>query len=270
MGKIDYIPLEETVKELRNRQTKKIGWDRVREIIGPKCPLSYGPSGYLWRHVATGRWEDIQFLQRCREYGIEPIWGTLIEDKFLTRNPSKTRIGQVKWKERVGKNHTLVLRKVWVIDPIASEGLPFSKIKTKWGEPLTEFHKRFRETISLPTNGSRIIDFSEWMQSFGKASAYYFPLMAFMTIGGIYFESFETIGSDKGPQRNLKKFKKEIVIPAIEKVEETLGIEPLIVEHPMPGQEEKTVLEEYPPLMGKFLKKLEWTPLNNKGDINQS
>lgn len=247
MAKIQYISLEEAVKELRNRQAKMVGWNKVQKIIGTKCPLPVGTYGFLWRHVATSRWEDIQFARRCEEWNLKPIWGTFIHDQFLTRNPSKTRIGRVKWREKVG------LCKAWVIDPIVCEGLSFSQIKTIWGEGLIEFHKCFRETINLPTNQHSVIDLSKWVQSFGKASDYYFPLMSFMTVGGIYFESFETVGVNGSPQRDLKRFKEEVVIPAIEKVEEFLGMQPLIVEHPVPGQDEKIVLEEYPPLIGKFL-----------------
>ncbi len=238
-----YWGLEEAKQELQRRQRD----DKLREkaeSILKDCPLPEGQYGFLARHVASARFEDVQFQTRCRESGLKAIWLEFSEDKFVTVNPSKMRLIKIRVYCGKGKRGGDKLISGYLVDPRKLNflnGVPMNRIYCKNGEPLTKVHREMRNSLGL--NNGNVLDISKWLKSIGPAKQYYPKFFMALTHRGILFESFESPGFP-----TLDKFNEEVVIPAIEETIEKLGVEPLIVYHPtcISSEEEAKILNYYP------------------------
>jgi len=240
-----YVGLEEAVKELQQRQKNIELVKKVNKFLGSGCPIPQGPNGFLARPIASARWEDFYFKQRCEKVGLFPISLEYTNDLFATYNPSKARLARIYWFDGYGKNGGAKITKEYLVEDInAINGLPLSQIKIKNGELLVEFHHRLRNLLGL---GGKIIDVSDWLKSIGPAKKYYPYLLAAAVTRGILFESFESPGFP-----DLEKFKKEVVIPAWDQVVEKFGV-PLVVYHPDPNSgNEENILNWYPREISRF------------------
>jgi hypothetical protein len=235
-----YWTLGEAIKELEKRQSQRELMERIDEFLG-SCPIPKGFNGFLARHIATARLEDIQFEERCKALGLCPINLEYLEDVFLPENPSKTRLVILYGFDGYGKNGGPRLKKVELVESLRRiKGIPLKKIKTKKSEFLWEFHHRARKIVGLE---GEIIDISDWLKSLGSAANYYTYLFAAFSTRGILFESFESPGFP-----HLEIFKRRVVIPAWQFVVKEFGVKPLIVYHPCSGseKEEEQILNFYP------------------------
>jgi hypothetical protein len=239
-----YWSLEEAIKELRSRQVNR---DLVRETeqyLKDTCPIPFGLNGFLARHIASARLEDLQFVERCKGFNLEPVFLEYPEDIFVTNNPSKMRLIKITVLEGNGRRGGPKLKVVYVVDRYRIDSFnkwPLSKIETFWGESLVLFHHRTRKLTELKK--SLVINISPWLKSIGSAQEYYPYLFLAAAIRGILFESFESPGF-----QTLDNFYEEVVSPAYEWVKEKFGIEPLIVYHPECSSpaEEHQILNWYP------------------------
>lgn len=239
-----YWELKEAVEELRRRQEDSRILQEERRILGDDCPIPVGPYGFLTRHIASAREEDVQFNRRCQEIGLEPVWLEYSKDIFVTRNPSKVRLLRLQILIGYGKKGGPHLWRYDLIDRRNLDrvnGVPMDLIETKWGESLVRFHHRTRKMVGLP---GRVINISVWLKSIGRAKEYYKYFFAALVRRGILFESFQSAGF-----KDLDAFNQAVVIPAWEwTVAEFNGCAPLIVRHPVVSspEEEERVLNWYP------------------------
>jgi hypothetical protein len=228
-----YWELEKAMKEIKERKkegvSKKVReWFRKNEI--PFLPLpSLGKKipAVLFRHIATARFEDIQFEQRCREFGLVAINFEFKEDIFIECNPSKMRLIRLYLFDGFGKKGGERLKRIDLIDSnriSEIKGLPISEIEVNGGRKLWEVHHEMRKKIGLNSN---IIDLSPWLKQIGRAKDYYKYLMLIFISDAILFESFESPGFP-----DLEEFKQKVVIPAREFAIRNIGLDPLIVYHP--------------------------------------
>lgn len=243
-----YWSLEEAVEELIRRQENTELVREVNEFLGPECPLPEGKlCGVLGRQVASAREEDVQFEERCREIGLEPIFLEFPDDKFVTNNPAKTRLAFLRfWYGEGGETGGLRVVRINIVDPqIVQEKsgkATMRQIETRWGENLVKFHHRAREIVGLK---GEELDMSEWFKQKGGAKDYYPYYMALAVTRAVLFESFHSPGFGK----MLDIFNQNVVFPAIQWVEREFGHSPLIVYHPevKSPEEEWRFLNCYPP-----------------------
>lgn len=245
-----YLSLEEAVTELEKRQQDEDLKNRVSAVLGKSCPIPRGKVGIILRQIATSRYEDILFKNRCIANGIEPVWMEYHQDEFRMSNPSKSRMVKLRFHEGVGKNGGLKMHHHKVIKDFGKwEGKPIGEIKTDWGENLVSFHHRMRRGLGW---NFQTIDASSWIKdgAGGKAEKYYRILFSAFITHGILFESFESPGFSE-----LEKFKRRVVIPAWEWACLRFP-KPLVVLHPdkgIPSREEK-MLNWYPGVLANFVK----------------
>jgi hypothetical protein len=243
-----YWKLEEAVEELKTRQKNEVLVNKVNEFLGSKCPIPQGLNGFLCRHIATARLEDIQFEDRCKASGLSPIVLEHSEDIFVSINPSKKRLVILYLFDGYGKRGGPRIKKVKLVENInAINGYPLTQIRIKNGESLVQFHHKTRKYLGLE---GKIIDVSRWLKSIGSAIEYYPFLFAAALTRGVIFESFESPGFP-----DLERFKQQVVIPAWEFVVKKFGVEPLIVYHPDPnnGEAEENILKWYPSKISKVI-----------------
>jgi len=250
-----YWSLEEAIKELKKRQLnsglrgsieKKY---KIHDFL-PQLLSVREPCGFLGRHMAAARLEEIQFYDRCLKSGLKPIWLIYLEDKFHPGNPSKMRLAKVcisLGEGKKGGNKEKVFKILhhtqW------GGGSSMSDLKTCWGENLATFHQQVLKEVLGKVEIS-LIDLSAWLKNFGKAVCYYEPYLSLAITHGILFESFESPGF-----RDLEEFKNAVVLPAYQKLRVEWGMEPLIVYHPHLDSEknESFLLNYYDPKILEFI-----------------
>ena len=247
-----YWEIEKAVEELkiRQRQNEELIM-KVNKFLGKCCSIPLGFNGFLVRHVASARLEDLELEKRCEMMGLRPIFLEYSEDKFLTTNPSKIRLVRMIVFEGYGRKCPR-LQRVYLVNRKELDvlnNLPISQIKTYWEESLVKFHHQTREIVGLK---GEIIEISEWLKGIGPAREYYKYLLAACVIRGILFESFESPGFP-----NLDVFKNQVVLPAWNWVKTNFGYAPLIVRHPDTSsiEEEEMILNWYPSAVLKAIPK---------------
>jgi hypothetical protein len=237
-----YWNLDEAKRELarRQRECRDLA-SGIDEILGDNCPIPAGNFGFIPRQIATCRYEDLLFAQRCRAGGLRPIWLEYGEDAFCSSNPSKMRLVRMRLFGGVGKKGGAKMRVLRLLgNPAEWEGKPLGEIRLDSGENLREFHHRLRRNIGWNDSA---LDTSAWLKEKGESRAEKFYRIFFLVFvsRGILFESFESPGFP-----DLLRFRKKIVEPAWEWVSENF-LPPLIVLHPGgPDSREKKLLNWYP------------------------
>lgn len=241
-----YWKLDKAREELTRRQRDWGLIGAVDKYLGDcpiPCPIPAGTYGFLTRHIASARLEDLEFERRCQEAGLKPVFLEYLKDQFVSNNPSKTRLVRLFILDGYGKNGG---PRIWRFDLLEDRnlgginGIPLYLIKTKWGESLVQFHHRAREIVGLK---ERVVDISAWLKSIGRARQYYRYLLAACVVRGILFESFESPGFP-----DLDVFTQSIVLPAWKWVTSEFGHSPLIVRHPetCSPEDEQRILNWYP------------------------
>jgi hypothetical protein len=239
-----YWKLEEAIKELKIRKKDKRLGKKVKEFLN-QTPIVMREDeviGFLARHIASGRLEDIQFEERCKKHGIIPVNLEYLQDLFIPENPSKRRLVELYIFKGYGKKGGRKVEKISLVNNIESikkKKLIEITIKTQNGEIfLYEFHHHLRKYLGLK---GEIVDISHWLkEKGGKAEKYYPFLMAFGLKDAIIFESFDTPCFP-----DLDLFKKNVVLPAIEFIVKEFGEMPLIVYHPEVAPDEEEFVTNY-------------------------
>jgi hypothetical protein len=243
MMKLKYWYLDEAVQELERRQS--IGITRELEEAYNFFWLPKGKLyGFLGRHIASCRLEELQFFKRCVRSGLQPLWLEYLDDHFCTNNPSKIRLVKLRILLGRGKRGGVREKIVRAVD-LSRASTSIRELRTWWGEHLYEFHHRVLNCI---LGAVQIVDMSHWFKQWGRASSYYEPYLALAIAHGVLFESFESPGFP-----DLERFKKNVVIPSYNRLVQRWGVEPIIVYHPVPPEMEAMYLNYYPPEILRFI-----------------
>lgn len=260
-----YVSISEAKKIISQRRNNPAEMKSVMEIIEnelwknnqPPLPALNGevPKAYLWRNIASARYEDIEFYEIARSAGCAPYWLEYTEDKYSSRNPTKTDLLKLRLFHGLGKKGGPKIEKITLSNPCEWENRLIKDIITIQGEPLTSFHHRIRKEIFPTETAISIIDISTWLQSQGKKSVENYPAFLSLFIAhGILFEDFEAPFSEQEEAaKQLEKFKKTVFMPAWQKVIEITGKQPIIVRLPSTQH-----LSHYP---GKIRGKINFCPL---------
>lgn len=203
-------------KELKEEIEKFLSYDLPE-------PLKVGPKACLGRNVFTPNREFFLFLHEAQKTGLDIFLGEYTEDVFITESPDKYYLGKLFLYNKKGKNGGDRLSVARIIDLNNADRKRISEIRTTWGEPLVDFHRRiFHKTV--PDNlVSKCYDMSPWFSRHGgSAKNYYVACLSLFVAHGVFFENYllELDGE--------KRFFYEVVIPSIEKVKEYFGYEPII------------------------------------------
>ncbi len=212
-----YIEITEALDILSKQQKRR------KEVLthwakqGNPFPYYLNPQqqyGFLARHLAVCNRESWAFAGKCQEVGLVPFWTELAGDKYVIASTPKTSYLHL----QLGDGGKLRLAK-----PTDWEGKKLSEIKIKNGQKLVDFHHQKWEKI--PAKKIRQ-DWSNWCLGFGLVKDYYFATFSIYAVSGILFKDFHEKG--KLTSTNSDLFTKEVVEPAIKKVEEVFGLKVLI------------------------------------------
>lgn len=260
-----YVQLEDAKDLLLDRRSSRFAVQEYWTEKGfsfPDAFLDERPLGFVSRHLATARYEDLVFMRMCKKAGLAPIWSTYIGDKFIDRSPIKYSYLQPRVVTGFGRNESPIVRRLRLAEPRAWEGRPLDEIEMFDGifqETLVRYHEAKLTEIY---NGPRILtalrrsllgvlfdidsllprikDFTQVYRACGKAKDYYPLLLSLAVAHGAMFEDFHG-GESSGVE--LGSFTQRVFEPAFREVTELFGIPPLIV--PLPWWKE---LGYYPSL----------------------
>jgi len=213
-----YTPLEDAATELRRRAASPAG-RAIRTLPGR---FEEGTKAVLWRNVVTPNHDVSGFLSVAGKLDLEPLFFEYHEDRFDTRNECKFHLGKLYFCRRTGKNSSLRLDRVDVIDFNASNGRKLSSVRTVWDQSLVEFHHEWF-LATFPNYRSAMYDGSDWLKAQGPtAQSYYAPFLSLFVRHGILIENFMLQGKELD-------FTRAVFLPAFVEVIKATGLKPLIV-----------------------------------------
>lgn len=177
------------------------------------------PRAVLARFIVTPNFEFCRFTEITQGMGIRPLAGEYTRDKFCSINPDKRLLGKMTFL-RGGNDQGQQTASYNIVDFSKDDGRVFSSLKTLWAQEFPDFH-HWLLSVQLP--GLDLFDFSEWFQLQGGHPAEFYPrFLSLFVCHGILFENFLTEGYEAG-------FTREIIWPALAKIEAYFGLKPLIV-----------------------------------------
>lgn len=224
-NKVIYTQLDEAIKTLKKRKKDKNLIKKVNKLLNNKIPkvLKEHNCGIMARQLATPNYDSRTFISLTQKNQLKPVFLEYFEDKFTTNNKYKYSLGslQMDVKTKRGKK---IVEKIKIVDFPKYDGKKIKQVKTLWGEPLIDFHKKLFDLYKI--KNVYFLNELDWYRKNKNESPFdfYFNFFTLMTCYGILFENFLITGDKKE-----KKFTKEIIIPAIEKVYILTGTQPLIV-----------------------------------------
>ena len=227
-NQIVYTPLSEALRLIEERKKDKVLIDKVKDLLNndiPNCFESNLPCAVLGRHIATPNQESRMFIAIAKENNLHPVFFEYYDDKFTSNNKFKHSLGQL----HIARNKDTLdaeenIERITIVDFNKHNGKKISEVKTIWGESLVEFHQKLFSAHGYNVDDFHVFNASEWFSKNGKVAInYYANLLLLFTCHGILFENFLTSNDDEGG------FTKNIVLPAIEKVINMVGVKPIIV-----------------------------------------
>ena len=244
-----YAPLEEAKEEIWVRWNNASLRKRVAELYGqiPK-PFQESPKALLSRYIKTPNLELFRFLMMSKEVGLAPLFGEVTSDKFCTRNREKLYLAKIPIIMGQDKNGNDIIQYHRIIDFPKSDQRPFDSIVTLWGENLTHFHRRICDSLCP---GS-IVDTLDWA-SFLKEDCIrekYEHLLALLTCHGILLENFLLYVKN---HKYEYTFTHDVIWPAFHKVQEILGVKPLVIRLLDEENEDNLSWQYYPSDIKGFL-----------------
>ena len=228
-NKTVYTPLSEALKILEERRQDKVLVAKIKELLKNDIPdfLLDKKCAVLGRHVATPNHENRMFISLAKQYGLFPVFFEYHDDKFITNNSYKHSLGQLHVRDGHGHNKTgdYLYERINIVDFDKHNGKKIKEVTTLWNEPLVDFHRRLFLSQDYNIEEFHLFDGSEWFKRNGdqKAVNFYTNFLMLFVCFGILFENFLISDSSDGD------FTKNVVLPAIEKVEKLTGVRPLII-----------------------------------------
>ncbi|MEI6191276.1 MAG: hypothetical protein WCP24_02840 [bacterium] len=243
-NKIRYYSLDEAREEIKKRWADVELKKKIEEELGADFISSFKyidmPRSILFRQLISPDNGFNFFYQESKYIGLKPTVMEFLEDIFVSLNEEKKGYGRLRTKNGC----------IDIINFHDCEKIPLKDILTKDGKNLVEFHHNLIKESNLDVD---IFDMSKWFKSFGKAKDYYYPFLLHCLAHGALFESFILDEDDKREYA----FTKDVVFPAIKKIKEKFGLDPIIVKMYPDGQTEEEDLYwwSYPPCIDKSITK---------------
>jgi len=219
-----YTPLSVAKEEIWRRWNDKELRKKVEEFLGGDVPevLKDEPRSFLVRQITSPDLEFECFLELAKLINLKQLFVEYSNDKFVSSNPDKYYRCNLYFYKGEGKNGGYKVKSRKIIDFDKYDGELIKNIKTIQGYNLLDFHHKLTDnTHPLTTNC--ILDVSDWIKKNGNtANKYYVKYLAWFICYGVLFENFNGNESER-------KFTSEIILPAINKLQNMFGLKPLIV-----------------------------------------
>lgn len=224
-NQIVYTPLSDAIRLLEERQKNPEIMEKVEKLFKGKIPeiLKNKKCAVIARQIATPNKENKMFLSVVKENELNPVFFEYFDDKFTSNNKYKHSLGQLSIQNGIDKNGNICIEKINIIDFNKYNGKKLKDVKTLWGEPLTDFHKKLFKLYNLKDFDCH--DESDWYKknNINNVNLAYDNFMLLFVCFGILFENFLVSKNSEGD------FTKNVVLSSIEKVFNLTGLKPLIV-----------------------------------------
>jgi len=243
-----YTPLSVAKEEIWRRWNDKELKKKVEDFLGEKKPTFFkdAPKAYLVRQITSPDIEFFLFLDLIKMIELEPLFVEFCNDKFASSNSNKYYRCNLYFYNGQGKKYGNKIVSKKIIDFDKYDGKKFEEIKTKWQEPLINFHHKLIEK-EYPHYLNNIVDVSNWIEDNGKkASEFYIKYLAWFICHGVLFENFMVNDEEI-------LFTKNIVLPSIKKLENKFNVKPLIIPIIPIEDEEDTYWRCYPEKIGNII-----------------
>jgi hypothetical protein len=224
-NKVVYTPMSEALRLLDERRKDPELMAKVEKLLKGDIPeiLKSKKCAVLGRQIATPNHETRMFITLAKENHLFPVFFEYHEDKFSSRNEYKHSLGQLHIPQKKGKKDDSNVERITIVDFNKHGSKKLREVKTLWGEPLIDFHRKLFTVYGYNTADFLFFNASDWYKNNGGQPVnYYVSLFLLFTCFGICFENFLTSKGSEG------EFTRDIVLPAMEKVIELTGVKPLI------------------------------------------
>ncbi len=239
-----YISLDEAREEIKERWNDVELKKKIEEELGDKFMIAFkdSPRGITFRQICSPDNGFTFFYQSSRYVGVEPLVIEYFDDIFTHLNEEKKGLGRL----RVILNN----EEKAVVDIMnfhENEKKKLGECVIKSGKRLVEFHKNLFDISGYQVD---FVENSKWFHNIGRASDYYYYFLLHFIAHGILFETFFDEGGSVEDA-----FTKEVISPALEKIEAEFGVKPLIVRSYPKHQdnEEGFYWWSYPPSVNKHI-----------------
>lgn len=247
-----YTPLSEALRLLEERQNDSIFMTKINNLLNNNIPNIFKNKkcGIMARQLATPNHENRTFISLAKENNLHPVFLEYFDDKFTSNNKYKHSLGQLRIKNKTDINKKECLEKITIIDFNKSNGKKLKDVKTLWGEPLVDFHKRLFDVYNL--KDFSFLEETDWYEKVNeKPIDFYIKFFLLVTCHGVLFENFLLEKNDGEGQ-----FTRDVVLPALDKVIELTGVKPLIVPIESIDLETDAFWYYHLPLVKKSIKKV--------------
>lgn len=241
-----YVPLDTAREELARRRSDPSLLKRVQDALGESFIPEFEaqPRGVVWKYIVSPDNGFAYFLHQCAYAKVAPLALEYRGDMFLTLNEEKKGLGRLRIRQPDGRKEI-----VEVMDFPANQRKRMDETTLTNGERLMDFHHRLLDVSGYDT---QLRDNTEWAHARGKPAEYYYPYLAHFLAHGILFEAYLT----DDPDEREVAFTRDVVAPAMERLEKDFQLRPLIVRL-FPEQqdaEEDFYWWSYPPQVNEFLR----------------
>ena len=195
-NKFVYTPLDEALKEFKNRQRNKELQDYVDKSLPAGVPevIKDNKCAVVFVQIATPNLELRRFISIVDAIdGFVPLFFEFVEDKFTDNNEWKYNLGRMTFYFGRGKKGGEKIERLRVIDFDVYKGRKLSDVKTFWGQSLVDFHHELFDFYHPKGRGKNIIfyDGSDWfLKSGGHPQYYYEHFFKLFLSNGILFENY--------------------------------------------------------------------------------
>lgn len=242
-GEDIYVSLDEAREEIKKRWADTDLKKRIEDELGEKFMSQFYeiPRTVSFRQVCSPD-NGFTFFCQCSNYiGAMPIVLEYHEDIFTHLNEDKKGLGRLRVTLEDGSTAM-----VDVMNFSENEKNKLGECVLKNGESLIDFHHNLVNLLGYKVD---FLENSDWFKNIGKASDYYYYLLLHFVAHGALCELFFDVD-----ESNID-FAQNIILPAIEKIQNKFGLKPLIIRQYPQNQ---TDLEDfywwsYPPNVNEFI-----------------
>ncbi|MEI7425783.1 MAG: hypothetical protein WCK16_02545 [Candidatus Moraniibacteriota bacterium] len=237
-----YTPLSVAKEEIWRRWNDKALRKKVEDFLGGDIPevLKKSPRACLARSIASPNFETTHFLKLSKETGVEQLFLEYSKDKFVTKNFDKYYLGKMYFYGGSGKNGGSKLSALKVLNyKNNNDGKKMYELETVWGNNLADFHHQLLDSADNDYSLSRL-DVSDFFKSVGLHAEEYYPyFLALFICHGVLFENY-LLSNEQA------RFVRNVFLPNYKKVQNILGLKPLIVRL-FSNEEEANIYWKYYP-----------------------
>lgn len=203
-------------EELKKKVTQELGANFLPEFAA-------NPRGVLFRQLCSADNGFLFFIQYAKYVGANPLILEYLDDIFVHFNEEKKGLGRLRVTLEDGTPAM-----VDIMNFHENEKKKLGDVVIKTGELLVDFHHNLLEVSKYKVD---FLENSKWFQNIGNASEYYYYLLLHFVAHGFLFETFLT-KENYTTQEDYEHecgFDERVVIPALKRINENFGLNPLIL-----------------------------------------